>query len=447
MQFHHIKYSREELDELLRKIDTGDIELSPEAKDELIKELAKEIQVEGIQGPKGEPGEPGPAGKDAEFNRNKDIDLYNANIILEGLDEANLVIGTRSNTYLSHYTASIGLSHELRESYSMAVGKYNYNAGESSLTVGVSNEVTSDHSVAIGYYTKAEEDNQFVQGRYNKPMANMAHIVGNGDGAVDNSRSNAYALDWNGNGWFAGDVFVKSTEQDDAQKLATENYVNEELNKIKNVETLEVNSLWIKPIKGYMTLGYRQDFSTIGNRSLTIGYGITASGSNSLSVGQYTTATGIDAVSFGIHSEATGGNSFAQGEAVKAAGENSFAQGSGTKANGKTSHAEGQLTIADGIRSHAEGYYTTAAGENQHVQGKYNIIDSNYAHIVGNGTSSERSNAHTLDWSGNAWFQGDVFIKGTSQDDAQKLATEDMVIALQQEITELRAIIEELKNK
>jgi hypothetical protein len=40
-----------------------------------------------------------------------------------------------------------------------------------------------------------------------------------------------------------------------------------------------------------------------------------------------------------------------------------------------------------------------------------------------------------------------VFVKGTSQDDAQKLATEDMVIALQQEIVELRAIIEELKNK
>ena len=40
-----------------------------------------------------------------------------------------------------------------------------------------------------------------------------------------------------------------------------------------------------------------------------------------------------------------------------------------------------------------------------------------------------------------------TFIKGTSQDDGLKLATEDMVIALQQEIAELRALIEELKNK
>jgi hypothetical protein len=32
-----------------------------------------------------------------------------------------------------------------------------------------------------------------------------------------------------------------------------------------------------------------------------------------------------------------------------------------------------------------------------------------YAHIVGNGTStSKRSNAHTLDWEGNAWFAGKI---------------------------------------
>lgn len=35
--------------------------------------------------------------------------------------------------------------------------------------------------------------------------------------------------------------------------------------------------------------------------------------------------------------------------------------------------------------------------------------DGKYAHIVGNGSSSSaRSNAHTLDWSGNAWYAGTV---------------------------------------
>lgn len=66
---------------------------------------------------------------------------------------------------------------------------------------------------------------------------------------------------------------------------------------------------------------------------------------------------------------------------------------------------------ATGIYSHAEGYHTKANSDYQHAQGKYNIEDTNdtYAHIVGNGVSdTERSNAHTLDWSGNAWYAGKV---------------------------------------
>lgn len=47
--------------------------------------------------------------------------------------------------------------------------------------------------------------------------------------------------------------------------------------------------------------------------------------------------------------------------------------------------------------------------DSTHIQGKYSLIDGDYAHVVGNGTSdSNRSNAHTLDWKGNATFAGDV---------------------------------------
>ena len=65
--------------------------------------------------------------------------------------------------------------------------------------------------------------------------------------------------------------------------------------------------------------------------------------------------------------------------------------------------------------------------------GKYNIIDTTSALIIGNGTSKEvRSNAHTLDWSGNAWFAGDVYVgstSGTNKDTgSKKLATESFVI-------------------
>ena len=51
--------------------------------------------------------------------------------------------------------------------------------------------------------------------------------------------------------------------------------------------------------------------------------------------------------------------------------------------------------------------------EFSHVQGKYSKPISNCAHIVGGGTSSSnRKNIHTLDWSGNAEFAGDVTLFG-----------------------------------
>ena len=80
-----------------------------------------------------------------------------------------------------------------------------------------------------------------------------------------------------------------------------------------------------------------------------------------------------------------------------------------------------------GDNSHKEGLGTIACSDNQHVQGKYNIEDteSKYAHIVGNGSNNaSRSNAHTVDWSGNAWYAGDVKVGGTSYDDGTSVATE-----------------------
>ena len=91
--------------------------------------------------------------------------------------------------------------------------------------------------------------------------------------------------------------------------------------------------------------------------------------------------------------------------------------------------------IATGQVSHVEGIGNVAMQEAQHVQGKYNILNDSgeqYSHIVGNGTASDnRSNAHTLDWSGNAWYSGDVYVgstSGTNKDEgSKKLATEEYV--------------------
>lgn len=67
--------------------------------------------------------------------------------------------------------------------------------------------------------------------------------------------------------------------------------------------------------------------------------------------------------------------------------------------------------IAKGVNSHAEGFGTIATRDASHVEGQYNIEDTEnkYLHIVGNGESdANRSNAHTLDWHGNAWYAGSI---------------------------------------
>ena len=106
-----------------------------------------------------------------------------------------------------------------------------------------------------------------------------------------------------------------------------------------------------------------------------------------------------------------GKGSYAVGAELESSGDQSHAEGSRTTALGGQSHAEGWMTTALGGCSHAEGNNTIASGDYQHVQGKYNVKDTEgkYAHIVGNGPKEDaRSNAHTLDWDGNAWFAGDV---------------------------------------
>ena len=156
-------------------------------------------------------------------------------------------------------------------------------------------------------------------------------------------------------------------------------------------------------------------------------------GKNSFSGGEGTLASGSASHTEGYYTSAQGDYSHAEGSTSIASGEAAHAEGGGSVAVGKNSHAEGANCRASGEASHAEGKGTDA-NSGQHVQGKYNVEDrlGKYAHIVGNGTNTDtQSNAHTLDWSGNAWFAGDVYVgstSGTNKDDgSKKLATEEYV--------------------
>lgn len=199
--------------------------------------------------------------------------------------------------------------------------------------------------------------------------------------------------------------------------------------------------------------------------NIAVGQWSIAEGSNTIAKGRVAHAEGAftQALNDGCHTEgyqtiATGYWSHAEGEMTRvtsyashaegsytqmpdgttrystAAGYASHTEGGGCHTTGVASHAEGIGTTANGRCAHVEGTYTIASGKAQHVEGIANIEDTEdkYIHIAGNGVDpSNRSNAYTLDWDGNAWFNGDIYVgstSGTNKDEgSKKLATEEYV--------------------
>lgn len=189
----------------------------------------------------------------------------------------------------------------------------------------------------------------------------------------------------------------------------TKEYIDNAVSKIDTDNLVITNSISIN----------RKEGTTIGEKSVAVGNNVEASG-------YYSHAEGTNTKASGFASHAEGSNTEVSGYA-------SHAEGHYSEASGDYSHAEGFATTASGEYSHAEGARTIASSEFQHVQGKYNIEDSTntYAHIVGNGIHDgydengdaiiTHSNAHTLDWNGNAWFAGNVKVGA----DNKELATTD----------------------
>ena len=122
---------------------------------------------------------------------------------------------------------------------------------------------------------------------------------------------------------------------------------------------------------------------------------------------------GASSVTEGSFNTASGMRSHAGGDTSTASGNCSFAHGAVAKATGFGSHAEGIKTEASGDYSHAQNDGTIAQGRSQTALGKFNVADSTSALIIGNGADGgNRSNALTVDWSGNVDAAGEVKAAG-----------------------------------
>ncbi len=227
-------------------------------------------------------------------------------------------------------------------------------------------------SHAEGYYTIASSNYQHVQGKYNIEDTDgiYAHIVGGGSSTT---RKNIHTLDWQGNAYFAG-----------------------------GIESSHISA-------------GRQADKTIGLHSLALGEEVEASGKYSCAIGHSAAASGQASHAEGYSITASGAYAHAEGQNNTASGDVSHVEGGFNRVKNTFSHAEGTMNEITGSTSHAEGQGHIVESAQQHVQGKYSITDTEnkYAHIVGNGTStSSKSNAHTLDWNGNAWYKGSITSNG-----------------------------------
>lgn len=194
---------------------------------------------------------------------------------------------------------------------------------------------------------------------------------------------------------------------------------------------------WAAHAEGYETTA-SGDFSHAEGSTTTAKGGFShAEGAETVASNEWSHAEGYSTTASGQASHAEGAetiasmtDSHAEGMQTTASGPMSHAEGFGTTSSGMATHTEGMQTAASGTAAHAEGNGTVAKGNDSHAQGRFNIEDTTNinAHIVGNGTSnSARSNAHTLDWDGNAWYAGDVYVGSTSgknkDEGSVKLAT------------------------
>ena len=310
---------------------------------------------------------------------------------------------TKAKGYSSH---AEGYRSEASENYSHAEGNDTIASGES--------------SHAEGTHCKAEGGSSHAEGRGSTASDTYAHAEGyysTASGAV----SHAEGGNTTASGYYSHAEGYQTTAMG-----ARAHAEGSSTNKVIGItSTTPINTIKSRWNTSKFSLAFGQASHVEGFDSLALT-------PNAHAEGQMTTASGQASHAEGNLTTASGNYSHAEGASTTASGSGSHAENNSATASGTGSHAEGYSTMASGNYSHAEGYITEAAGIYQHVQGKFNIIDTEntYAHIVGNGEDkNNRSNAHTLDWDGNAWFAGDVYVGSTSgankDEGSKKLIAED----------------------
>ena len=314
-----------------------------------------------------------------------------------------------------------------------ASGDYSFAEGNQTIASGLSSHAECNNTEASGEYSHAEGNNTTASG-------SDSHAEGSSTTASGNC-SHAEGFSTIASGEYShaeGRSTAASGDQSHAEGLWTKashksQHVEGEYN-IEDTSTAAANTRGT-----YVHIVGNGTADNARSNALTLTWGGDLWHSGKLAHGNSVTAEGSYSYSGGSETSAIGNYSHAEGVKTVAQGASSHTEGESTSAVGTASHAEGLGSIAQGNYSHAQNQGTLANGNAQTAIGKFNIVDTTSAFIIGNGTDTDnRSNMFFIDWNGNSWFAGDIYVgstSGTNRDDgSKKLATEEYVNELRSEV-------------
>lgn len=363
---------------------------------------------------------------------------------------------SRASGHFSHAEgtrtiASINNAHAEGD-MTKASGRQSHAEGQKTVSSGFCSHAEGSGTVSSGFYshseglgTIAKGKNQTAMGKYN--IADTTNLLIVGRGSSDTARKNAHTVDSSGNGWFAGDVYIKSTgglnKDAGSKKLATEEYVNSKTNMdhvlIKTEQSLtdeEVEQVRVnlqnagKHVAGHTMIPYElsedENYNIVkvlldpvvaadgaeihndytnniatGLYSKASGFMTQATGDYSSAEGLYCVASNICAIATGRNTTASGPFAHAEGTRTVASSNDAHAEGDMTQATAARSHTEGYATKATEKQAHAEGMNTTASGLNSHAEGEYTEAKGRAswaggAHSLASGTRSFANGSYTI---------------------------------------------------
>lgn len=175
---------------------------------------------------------------------------------------------------------------------------------------------------------------------------------------------------------------------------------------------------------GTISLG-RDVNSTVGLNSVALGYANRAQGNSSIAMGAYNYANTDASIALGYNNMAMGAMSFAGGFGTRAHGAFSYTFGLNT-ANDIPSYtdwtASTSYTVGDNIVNSEDNLMYTCIEANSDATFNYSkwipIVKSTFIEKIGNGELNiitgalgAKSNARALDWNGNEYLNGDLYVR------------------------------------